>query len=286
MRRTWKDLIESPQTLDQPPKSQYRKGFFNPMSTDIDASPSPTSSLVSDVAFGLQATGNETAPHNLPATLTRFVGRQTESEHLHTLLTEARLISLVGPGGVGKTRLALQKAWHYVHLPASPFPDGVCFVPLGSAYTEDDLIFTLAETLQIPYFSNINLKKHLTNLLRPREMLFVLDNFEQLTPHAYLLVEILQQAPHLRFLVTTRERLNVYGENAFPLTGLPLDATLETSPAAQLFVQNAKRVNPHFALTPENRPHIAQICRDVDGLPLALEMASSWVRALSPANLG
>lgn len=228
----------------------------------------------------------ESAPlHNLGAPLTRFVGRAAEMSALMEHLRSERLVTLTGLGGMGKTRMALQAAWACVKEHPDWFPDGVFFVPLGAVYTADVLVFSIAETLQMPYFGGSDLTKQLLNFLRARHTLLVLDNFEQLTEAADLLVELLEQAAGLKLLVTSRERLNVYGEWAFPLGGLGLPrgdslSDAEAAEAVDLFTQSARRVSPDFALNAQTAPDVARICRAVQGHPLALELAGAWMRAM------
>jgi predicted ATPase/DNA-binding CsgD family transcriptional regulator len=229
--------------------------------------------------------GQPAPPHNLPAALTRFVGREAELAALERLLGNERLVSLVGPGGVGKTRLALQAAWQALKERPEQFPEGICFVSLSVVQSADVLVFAIAEALQAPYFGGADLKQQLIGFLRPRRMLLVLDNFEQLAAFGGLLVELLQQAPEVKALVTTRERLNVYGEAVLVVGGLSLPPTedlpaMQAAQAVQLFVQSAQRGCPDFVLAQENSQAVLRICRQVEGLPLALEMAGAWMRTL------
>lgn len=227
-----------------------------------------------------------TAPHNLPATLTHFVGRREELRALHDLLLRERLVTLTGVGGTGKTRLALETARQA--LP--DFPGGAFFVPLDPVAAPDQLAFALIEALQITSYLGSGLKADLFNFLRDRRILLVLDNFEHLIAGAGLLVEILQQARQVAMLITSRERLNVYGECIFEVGGLPLpeDDTLAAagrSAAVQLFVQSAQRACRTFALAQENCRQVVRICRLVEGLPLALEMSGAWLRSMGCAEI-
>lgn len=220
--------------------------------------------------------------YNLPVTLTDFIGRQNELEMLRMLLSRQRLVTLVGLGGVGKTRLALQIADDM----RMSFADGVCFTPLASVAAPEFLIPALVEAVQLPTAPGADLKGRLLDYLRNKELLLVLDNFEQLIPAAGLLTEILQNAPGVKALATSRERLNLYEEWVFEVGGLRLpeeEATqsAENSDAARLFLQSAQRVCPGFSPTEADQAQVARICRLVDGLPLALELAGAWVRVLS-----
>jgi predicted ATPase/DNA-binding CsgD family transcriptional regulator len=230
----------------------------------------------------LQPAREETAAHNLPAPVTRFVGRQDELRSLQNLLRNERLVTLVGPGGSGKTRLAIQAAWQAL----GEFADGVWLVPLMAVTSPDLFYFAISEALQLPAYSSLEPHKQIINYLRSKHLLLVLDNFEQLIPVAGLLPVLLQQAPRVTILVTSRERLNLYGECAFDLAGLdvPQNATpedLAASGAGQLFWQNAQRARPGFAFSPENSPSVQRICHLVEGMPLALELAGTWARTMS-----
>lgn len=219
--------------------------------------------------------------HNLPPAHTVFVGRRGELATVRQLLGRNRLVTLTGPGGVGKSRLALQAAAE--SLP--DFPSGVYLVPLAEAHTADLFAAGLAEALQVPASRGADLWTVLANFLRPLELLLLLDNLERLVPHAGRLAGLLQQAPGVRVLATSRRRLGVEGEQVFRVTGLRLPGgttaqALGGSDAAQLFVQSAQRVCPDFVLDDVNGTAVSRICWLVGGLPLALELAGSWVRAM------
>lgn len=220
--------------------------------------------------------------HNLPAPLTGLVGRQDELRLLQDLLRHERLVTLVGPGGCGKTRLALQAAWQSLPF----FTDGAWLVSLASVTAPELGYFAISEALQLPAYSGLDPQKQLVNYLRGKHLLLVLDNFEQLLPSAGLVSALLQQAPQVTALITSREKLNLYGECLFDLHGLSLPAAdtlaaLTASGAGQLFLQNARRARRDFALTDENYAAAIRICRLVEGMPLALELAGAWARALS-----
>ncbi len=220
-------------------------------------------------------------PHNLPAGLTSLVGREDERQKIHHLLRDGRLVTLTGLGGVGKTCLALQVAWD--SLPY--FCDGVYFAPLAAASSPDSLAASIVETLQFSLYDQADPKLQLFDYLRAKELLLVLDNFEHMVPAAGMLVELIQQAPGVRILATSRERLRLYGESLFEVKGLcvPPETSdkIENWGAVQLFLQSVRRVCPNFSITDQNRPHVIRICQLVDGLPLAIEMAAALARAWS-----
>ncbi|MDP8959411.1 MAG: adenylate/guanylate cyclase domain-containing protein [Actinomycetota bacterium] len=231
-------------------------------------------------------------PHNLPAQLTEFVGRGDELAMIEDLLSRSRLLTLTGPGGTGKTRLALQAAAAML----GNFGDGAWFVPLAPIRDPDLLASTIARALQLaesperPILDS--LKEHLEN----REVLLVLDNFEQLLPAAPQVAELLEDAPALRVLVTSRSLLHLSGEQAFPVPPLevPKEAkedgsgdpqALLASDAVALFVQRARAADPAFSLTPTNSPAVARVVARLDGLPLAIELAAARVTLLPPEAL-
>jgi predicted ATPase len=223
--------------------------------------------------------------HRIPPSPTPFVGRERDLAELRRLLADpaCRLVTVCGPGGVGKTRFVLQAAMDA----ADGFRHGAAFVPLNVLSDAEPLVATIAERLGLPLSGRGDAKLELLAYLREKSLLLVLDNFEHLTASSDLLSEMLEQAPELRLLVTSRERLGLYGETLFPLEGLELPpAEMENgrspdSEAIRLFVQSARRVQPHLSPGADELRTIARICRAVDGLPLAIELAAAWARALS-----
>ena len=226
-------------------------------------------------------------PSNLPLQLTSFIGRETETEELKRLLQEEkfRLLTLVGAGGCGKTRLALQIAEQIV----PDYPDGTWFVDL-TPVTDSNLVpRTTAAILGISESHSQETIKNLVNFLRPKKTLIVFDNCEQiLTGVAPLIESLLRACPQLQILTTTREVLNIAGEKQYhvsPLPTPPKDSALNVQDisafdSVQLFVQRARNVRSDFDLTNENAAHVAQVCRRLDGIPLAIELAAARVSLL------
>jgi predicted ATPase/DNA-binding SARP family transcriptional activator len=221
------------------------------------------------------------AGHRLPAQLTSFVGREAELAALGELLANpaCRLITILGSGGIGKSRLALQAAMEQAEM----FPEGVVFVALAVLNSADFLVPTIMAALGIPSDGSPDEKDQLFAYLSERELLLLLDNFEQVLEGAELVAEILLRAPGVTLLVTSRERLALQGEWLFDLEGLsyPSDEasdTIEHYSAVQLFTQRARQVHMRFTLEPSEARSVARICRLVEGLPLAIELAAATVR--------
>lgn len=225
---------------------------------------------------------------NLPVQLTTFIGRERELTGVSDLLISARLVTLLGPGGTGKTRLAAEASGRI----GARFADGVRFVSLA-AVTDPALVpSAIGQALGILEagrgFEPVSTR--LADFLRQKEMLLVIDNFEQLIPAAGVLADLLRAAPNVRLLVTSRTVLGIAGEHVYRVPPLALpDPARPVSPqalaafeAVSLFVQRAAAVRPGFTVTSENAPAIAEICVRLDGLPLAIELAASRVRILSP----
>ena len=224
---------------------------------------------------------------NLPIPATLFVGREAELAKLTSLIQDpaCRLITLVGLAGIGKTRLALQAARSQLDR----FPQGVFFVSLAPVTSHKMISATIANTIGLQFHGATGPREHLLNHLRDKRMLLVLDNFEHLVEGVGLLTAIIEAAPDTKFLVTSRERLNLQGEWVFQMEGLPYPVSpqdssqekVETFEAVQLFLQSALRADSRFALDEDNRQCVARICRLMEGLPLGIELAAAWVRVLS-----
>jgi len=227
----------------------------------------------------------------LPRPRGRLIDREAELAQAHALLQreDVGLLTLSGPGGVGKTRLALQVAAEV----APQFADGVAFISLASLKDPTLVLPTIARALGVSQTGDDTLEERLLAYLQPREVLLVLDNVEQLLAAAPLAAQALALAPRLKLLVTSREPLRVRGEQIVlvPPLKLPDPAhipdleQLVQIPAVALFVERAREARPDFALTAENAASIVAICQRLDGLPLALELAAAGLRVLSPAAL-
>jgi predicted ATPase/class 3 adenylate cyclase len=233
----------------------------------------------------------ENRPTNLPAQATPLVGRASELETIHALLEdeEIRLVTLTGPGGTGKTRLALHAAAHAVEL----FPNGVWFIALEAVQDPALVLPTIAHTLGLRESGDRPLAVAVRELLEGERVLFVLDNFEQLLDATQTVSELLETSAGVQIVVTSRAALHLSAEHVFavPPLGLPdptslpgLDA-LSRYEAVQLFVERAQAVAPAFAITNENAPAVAELCVRLDGLPLAIELAASRVKLLPPQAL-
>lgn len=241
--------------------------------------------------MGLLVEGGEqgavvTVPHNLPAQVTSFVGRQQEVQEARDLLGQSRLLTLTGPGGIGKTRLALQLAGAV--LPT--FPDGVYFIPLVSVSASDNMLWAIAERLDFQFRQSGKPQDQLLEYLADKRLLLILDNFEHLLDSASLLADMLRYAAQVKMLVTSRERLRLYGEAVFGIHGLALPVSeriedLRQSESLQLFVQRAHAANPGLILDSSDLQDIAHICRLVEGMPLGIELAASWVDMLLPSEI-
>ena len=244
---------------------------------------------------------------NLPVSPTPFFGRTDALAALEAKLVEpdTRLVTLTGPGGSGKTRLALEAGRRLVERDrramadraSLAFPHGIVFVPLVAIDSAEDLVPDLADALQLRLQGG---QEQLLEALRRKQMLLILDNVEHLLAGVGLVAEILGAARGIRVLATSRERLQLQAEHVFPVGGLCYpghdlgalspeaaepDACVAAYPAFQLLVESARRAQPRFALAPEDLPVLLDICRQVDGLPLALELAASWSDALSLVDI-
>jgi predicted ATPase/DNA-binding CsgD family transcriptional regulator len=226
--------------------------------------------------------------HNLPVETTRFIGRKHEIVVVKRLLDTAHLLTLVGPPGTGKTRLALQIAWEVADI----FRDGVYFAPLAPISDPTLVMNTIASAIGAPESPNQPLIETVQQALRGSHMLLIVDNFEHLLPAATHISALLSAAPHLKVLATSREPLHLYGEQEYSVPPLELPdsehldiQTLADCESIALFMQHARAVRPDFELTAENALDVAKICVRLEGLPLAIELAAARIRLLTPRTL-
>jgi DNA-binding SARP family transcriptional activator/predicted ATPase len=243
----------------------------------------------------LAKTENE---HNLPSAANAFVGREEELLQISALLDnpQVHLLTLVGLGGIGKTRLALEVSQRQI----GRFAHGVWYVPLETVQSARELVIAIADTFNLPLLSNDDPQEQLVHYVRNKEMFWLLDNFEHLLDHTSLLSTVLSQSPALKIVVTSREVLDLAEEWLFQVEGLPFpsDMPTGTSPeqlalpaltfgrfgAVQLFTQRALQTRHTFSLAAE-QAHVLAICQLVEGMPLALELAAAWIRMLPCAQI-
>jgi predicted ATPase len=244
--------------------------------------------------FSAKAVQQEIRPANLPVQRTTLVGRQREVAAVKDLLlrNEVRLVTVTGPGGIGKTRLAVQVASEL----AEHFRSGICFIPLSALSDPDLLAAIIGQTLGLREAGGKTpleiLKRHLQESTRA-PLLILLDNFEHLLAAASTVADLLAMASNLKILVTSRAALHLYGEHEFPVPvlalpdsrALPSPAALSNYAAVALFVERAIAAKPDFELTRENAAAVAEICVRLDGLPLAIELAAARTKVLSPASM-
>ena len=240
-----------------------------------------------------------TANHNLPVQITPFVGRESELSEIQKLLDnpDIRLITVVGPGGMGKTRLSLES----VEKQLQNFHNGVYFVPLASLRSKESIVPTIADAVGFKFRSSNQTrgiqqkegesrqqKLQLLEYLSDKNLLLMIDNFEHILDGAPIISEILRTAPNVQVLATSRERLNLQEETVFRVEGMDFpqkrqlpDLDTKEYSAVKLFIQNARRVRPDFDLDDRDLAQVVQICEMVEGMPLAIVLAASWSEMLS-----
>ena len=225
-------------------------------------------------------------PNNLPIQLTRFVGREPEMEAIRNLLTAHSLITLLGPGGTGKTRLSMQVGADMLER----FPDGVWLIELAALSDPTLVAQAVASVIGAKEAAGCSLTQTLVETLKPRATLLILDNCEHLIASCARFAQtLLQSCPHLQILASSRESLNIPGENLYRVPSLRLPdpkkrhtlASLSQFEAVQLFVDRAVCIQSAFAVTNQNAPALAQLCSRLDGIPLAIELAAARIRSLS-----
>ncbi len=261
------ELIRSELDIDVEPATRALHDQIESNSLDYPAYPRSPSNVLGHA-------------HHLPAQRNTLVGRESMLRELRDLIEsgEHRLVTLIGPGGIGKTRLSLQLA----HDEGEPFVDGACFVPLAGVESTFALVQAIADARSITFFGARDPHDQLLDALQHQDLLLILDNFEHLLDGVDLILDILDRAPGVQLLVTSRERLNVYGEHVFPVQALDIPApddepdAIERSGAVQLFIRSAKRANAGFAVRQPDLPDVVRICTLVGGMPLAIELAAAW----------
>jgi len=287
--RTLVDLLQRELGAEPAPETAnlaqlIEAGSLAPLAP-VDAQPITSTAAENKIALNGKPFAPAPRPrrHNLPAQTTSFVGREGELAELARWLADpaCRLITVVGPGGIGKTRLALQAA----DAQTGAFRDGICFVALTAVSAKEFIAQSIATALGISLQGARDPWVALLGLLSTQHLLLVLDNLEQLLPEVDFITELLQAAPELKVLATSRERLDLHSEWLYDLGGLRYPASgmpahAEAYSAVELFLRRAQQQRRGF--TPQSElPCVLEICRLVEGMPLALELAAGWTRTMS-----
>ncbi|HSL44142.1 MAG TPA: adenylate/guanylate cyclase domain-containing protein [Anaerolineales bacterium] len=225
-------------------------------------------------------------PNNLPSQLTSFIGREREMEEARKLLSSARLLTLIGPGGTGKSRLSLQIAAEQL----AEFKDGVWLVELAALADPAFIVSSIASVLELHEVPGIPLISIVTDYLRAKQLLLILDNCEHLVEEsAQITDQLLQSCPQLKIIASSREALGIAGETVYRVPSLSLpdraSKSLMDYESTRLFIERATRAEPRFHLTDHNASSIAQICLRLDGIPLAIELAAARVKLFTPEQI-
>jgi predicted ATPase/DNA-binding SARP family transcriptional activator len=250
---------------------------------------------LSEVIPQIDSKISEEPVFRLPVMPTPFIGRRPEVEQIKSLMknTDLHLLTLIGPGGTGKTRLAIQAASEV----GEAFTDGVFFAPLVSVHSAEELVTAVAKAIDFSFYREEHPRQQLLDYLCGRRLLLILDNFEHLLEISGLVGEMISNAPGVKLVVTSRIRLNVQGEQLYPVGGMCLPDSTEvvlwddpeeeaqSFSAMQLFLECGHRVRPDFALTKVNVQSVSEICHLVEGMPLGLELAAAWVELLPPDEI-
>jgi DNA-binding SARP family transcriptional activator/predicted ATPase/Tfp pilus assembly protein PilF len=241
-----------------------------------------------------------TRTHHFPSQLTPFVGREEVLAEIVATLADkkCRVLSVIGPSGMGKTRLSIQVGLELARVgpatngPAAGgaepnssdavpyYPDGAYFVPLAAVTDSERLATAIAQGLQLQLDEDVSPRRQLLSYLPDKDLLLVCDNFEQVTEGALLMAEIVAVAPRVQVLLTSQQPLNIQAECRYSLGGMDYAADGQSSEAVQLFVSSARRVAPEFQLAPDDYPAVMELCQLLDGMPLALVIAAAWVRMM------
>lgn len=224
-------------------------------------------------------------PNNLPDQPTDFVGRDVELRRTKEILRETRLLTILAPGGAGKTRLAIQAAADM----SEQFPDGVYLIRLADIRSSDEIIQSTAEALGLGLSADVDVQVQLLNYLATKRQLLIFDNFEHVRDGAAILSSILDKAPDVTLVVTSRAKLGLSAETVMTLSGLEIDWAdpdeARSTEGVQLFVDSARQVNPEFSLEEADLEPLGQILRLTDGMPLAIILAAAWADMLSVAEI-
>jgi DNA-binding SARP family transcriptional activator/predicted ATPase len=255
-----------------------------------------TTALYERIRDGVELRASSPAlRHNLPIPPMPLIGRKEELGRVLAYLRDpaCRQLTLVGPGGSGKTHLALEAAAELLaHDDTGAFADGGFFVPLAPLASVEAMVPAVAQCLGFHFYEAHEPRRQLLNFVRKKRLLLILDNFEHLLDGVDLVGDILGAAPGVKILVTSRARLKLQAEQLFPVAGMDFPETttesiddLRSYAAAELFLQSARRIRPGLELTRDDVADAARICRLVEGLPLGILLAASWIRVLTPAEI-